>query len=236
MTCSAAMRRTGPFGAAQIIILLRTAKGPKECAHGHAGIEFLREPQPARMTGLVADFLGADTQIVVSIWAIRETRVGPPVFVPVAGIGHVGIGKSEVALGFWIVSRLMREIDLLSVPFFNFLIHMGHINGLLFVGRGRREQHKKVVTLLCRGLGSSLGGKVDKVDVVDDDIRIVLLSPLFAEGSVKPGVVRWDEMAPLKNFQRFLLSCHAFWEQKKRAGADAGCEGPAPRQLDKVPA
>jgi len=54
----------------------RTAKGPKECAHAHAGIEFLaRAPNPQGMTGLVADFWRrhADRR---KVSGHRETRVG----------------------------------------------------------------------------------------------------------------------------------------------------------------
>src|SRR5260370_17898517 len=188
------------------------------------------------MARLISDFLGPGPQIVVSIWAIREAGVGPPVLVPVAGIRHVGIGKSEVAVGFWIVSGFMRQIDLLAVLLLHFLVHMRHVNGLLFVRRRRREKHEQVVSLSRRSLRGSLGRKVHKVDVVDDDIRIVLLSPLFADSTVKPGVVRRYEVAPLQKFQRFLFRRRAFWEKKKRPGARAGREGAAPSQLDKVPA
>src|SRR5207244_5001329 len=144
-------------------ILLGNAKGPEQCAHGHAGIEFLRETKAAGMAGLVANPLGADPQIFPGIGTIRETRVGPPVLVPVAGIRDVGIGKSEVALGLWIVSGFVREIDLLAVLLLHFLVYLGHVNGLFLVGRRRREQHEKVVTLLCRGFGSSLRGKFTTV-------------------------------------------------------------------------
>src|SRR5205814_242543 len=159
--------------------------------------------------------------------------VGPPVFMPVAGIRDVGIGKSEVALGFWIVSRFVREIDLLAMLLLHFLVYMRHVNGLLFVGRGRGKKHEQVVALSRRSLRGSLGRKVDKVDVVDDDIRIVLLSPLFAESPVEPGVVRRNEVAPLKNFQRLLLSRRAFWEQKKRAGTIPAARGLLPGKFRK---
>jgi len=157
-------------------ILFGTAKGPEQCAHCHAGIEFLRETKAAGMAGLVANLLGADAQIFPSIGTIRKTRVGPPVLVPVAGIRDVRIGKSKVAFGLWIVCRFVREIDFLAVLLLHFLVHMRHVNGLLLVGRGRREQHENIVPLLCRGLGSSFRGKVNKVNVVDDDVRVVFLS------------------------------------------------------------
>src|SRR5258708_17872741 len=129
------------------------------------------------MAGLVADFFCADAQILPCVRAVRVTRVRPPVLMPVPRIGSVSVRKSEVSLGSWIVGGLMRQIDLLAVLFLHFLVHMGHVNGLLFVGRGRREKHEQVVALLRRSLGSSLRGKVNKVDVVGDDVRVVLLSP-----------------------------------------------------------
>src|SRR6266436_6542886 len=215
-------------------ILLGTAKGPEKCAHGHTGIEFLRETEAAGMAGLVANLFGADAQIFPGIGTIGETRVGPPVLVPVAGIRDVGIGKSEVALGLWIVSGFVREIDLLAVLLLHFLVYLGHVNGLLLVGRRRREQHEKVVTLLCRGLGSSLRGKVNKVDVINDDVGIVFLSPLLAEGSVEPRIVGGNEVAPLENFQCFLFRRGPFREQKRRTCARADSESAAPRPLNEV--
>src|SRR5260370_22291667 len=111
---------------------------------------------------------------------------------------------------------------------------MGHVNGLLVVGRRRREQHEQVVALPCRGLRGGFRGQVEEIDVVDDDVRVMLLSPLLAEGPVKPGVVRGNEVAPLKNFQRFLFRRRAFREQKKWTGTHAGYKSAAPRPFDEV--
>src|SRR5579863_6634081 len=73
--------------------------------------------------------------------------------------------------------------------------------------------------------GSSLGSKVDEIDVVDDHVRIVFLAPLFAKGVVKPSVVSRDEMAPLKNFQSLLLGSSPLGKEKGRASAsgDSSC-------------
>src|SRR6266852_836652 len=127
------------------------------------------------MAGLVANLLGAHAQVLPGVRAVRVTRVRPPVLMPVAGIGSVSVRKGEVPLGFWIVGGLVRQIDLLAVLLLHFLVHMGHVKSLLLVGRRRRKKHEQVVTLLCRGLGSGLRGKVNKVDVVGDDIGVVLL-------------------------------------------------------------
>ena len=152
------------------------------------------------MACLIPDFLGAGSQIVPGIGTIREPRLRPPVLLPVARIWNVGIGKSEITLGLWIVGRLVREVDLLAVLLLHFLVHMRHVNGLLLVGAGRRKQHQQVMSLLCRGLGGGFRVKVDKVDVINHHIRVMLLSPLLAEGAIEPGVVGRDEMTPLKYF------------------------------------
>jgi hypothetical protein len=57
--------------------------------------------------------------------------------------------------------------------------------------------------------------------MIDDDVGVMLLSPLLAEGLVEPSVVGGNEMAPLKYFQRLLLRCSLFRKQKKRAGTHA---------------
>src|SRR6266436_8902972 len=152
------------------------------------------------MAGLVAYFFGTDTQLLPGIGAIREACVGPPILVPVAGIRDVGIGKSEIAFSLWIVSGFVGEIDLFAVAFLDFLIDRTHIDGLFLVGGGRREKHEEVMTLARRGLRGRFGGQVDQVDVVDDDVRIVLLSPLLAEGAVEPGVIGGNEVTPLEYF------------------------------------
>src|SRR2546426_2352702 len=108
------------------------------------------------MAGLVTDFFCADAELFVGVRTIRETGVGPPVFVPVAGIGDIGIGESEIALSFWIVGGLVPQIDLFAVALFDFLVDIGHVNSLLFVGSGGREKHEEVVALLGGGLGSGL--------------------------------------------------------------------------------
>src|SRR5712692_4418839 len=124
------------------------------------------------MSCFVPDFLCADAQILPGVRAVGVTRVRPPVLMPVAGIGSVSVRKSEVSLGFWVVSGLVCQIYLLAVLLFDFLVDMGHINGLLLVGGGRREKHEEVMALLRRGLGSGLRGKINKVDVIDDNVGI----------------------------------------------------------------
>ena len=108
------------------------------------------------MTTLISDFLCADAEVFPSVGTIRETRVGPPILVPVARIGDIGIGKSEIALGLWIVRRFVPEIDLLTVLLLYFLIHVGHVDRLFLVGRGWREKHEQIMALLRGGLRGGL--------------------------------------------------------------------------------
>src|SRR2546430_1508279 len=100
------------------------------------------------MAGLVADLFCADAELLISIRAIRETGVGPPVLVPIARIGDVGIGKSKIALGFRVVGGLVGQVDFLAVPFLDFLVDVGHIDGL------RSEEHTSELqsqsNIVCR--------------------------------------------------------------------------------------
>src|SRR6202140_1755781 len=150
------------------------------------------------MARLVPDLLRADAHILPGIGTIRESSLGPPVLVPVARIRHIGIGKSKIFLCLRIVSRFMREIDLLAVPLLHVLVHMRHIDRLLLVGLGRRVKHEQVVPLPCRGFSGSFRVKIDNVDVIDYYVSVVLLSPLLTERPIKPGVVSWHEMTPLQ--------------------------------------
>src|SRR5229473_179758 len=160
------------------------------------------ERQTARMAGLVADFFGADAQLLPGIGAIGETDIGPPILVPVAGIGDVGIGKSEIALGLWIVSGFVGQIDFLAVAFLDFLVDRAHIDGLFLVGGGGRKKHEEIVAFFGGCFGGGFGRKVDEIDMVDNDVGIVFLSPLFAKRAVEPRVVSGDEVTPLEYFQR----------------------------------
>jgi len=94
---------------------------------------------------------------------------------------------------------------------------MGHVDGLLLVGRRRRQKHEQVVPFSRRSFRGCLGVKIDQVDVINNDIGVVLLSPLFAESLVKPSVVGRNKMTPLKYLQSLLLRRSFFWKQNERA-------------------
>src|SRR5260370_38510680 len=87
------------------------------------------------------------------------------------------------------------------------------------------------MALLSGSLGGGFGGEVHKIDVVDDNVGIVLLPPLFAEGAIEPSVVGGDEVAPLENFQGFLFRGSTFREKEKRTGAPAAPKGPASSKI-----
>src|SRR5437762_1064512 len=216
------------------LILLGAAKRPEQRAHGHTAVEFLREPQTAGMAGRAADLLGADAELFISVRAIRETRLGPPVLVPIAWIGDVGIGKSEITPGLWIVGGPVGKIDFLAVPLLDLLVDLGHIDGLLLIGRRGREQHDEVVPPAGRSLRGGLRGEVDEIDVVNSDVGVVLLPPLLAKGPVKPGVVGGNEVTPLENLQSLLLGRSAFRKQEKRPRRSAKSKSAGSRQPDEV--
>src|SRR2546430_6618790 len=153
---------------------------------------------------------------------------------PIAWIGDVRIEKSEIALGFWIVGGLVGQVDFLAVPFLDFLVDVGHIDGRLLVGRRGREQHHEVVPPAGRSLRGGLRGEVDEIDVVNRDVGVVLLPPLLAKGPVKPGVVGGNEVTPLENLQSLLLGRSAFRKQEKRPGRSAKSKSAASRQRDEV--
>jgi hypothetical protein len=85
----------------------------------------------------------------------------------------------------------------------------------IFVGRRGRQQQDKVVPMLRLGFGRRSTGDVAKPDIVDDNLGVVLLPPLFDETLVEPSVVVWNEMLPLHDLERLLLSAGP-------AGDDAG--------------
>ena len=72
---------------------------------------------------------------------------GPPVFVPVARIGSVRIREGKILFRLRVVSGLVRQIDLLAVLLFHFLVDMGHVNDLLFISGRRGEEHEDVMAL-----------------------------------------------------------------------------------------
>src|ERR1700674_704107 len=185
------------------------------------------------MAGRITDLFGADAQIVIRIGSIRKTRLGPPILVPVARIRSVGIGKREILLRFRIVCGLVRQIDFFAVLLFDFLVYVRHVNGLLFVGRRGREKHEEVVPLPGRGLGGPFRGDIDQVDVVNDDVGGMFLSPLLAKCSVEPGVISGDEVAPLENLQRLLLRLSPLREKKNLA--ESRCHGSGARELNEFP-
>src|SRR6185437_13842533 len=159
---------------------------------------------------------------------------GPPVIVPISRIGNVGIGKSEVLLGLGIVGGLLRQIDFLSVLALDLLIHVRHIQGLRLEGGRRREKHEQVVSLFGGNFGRCARGELCQVDVVDGDIGIVLLAPLFGKDAVKPLVVFGNEVTPLNDLERLLL-CLCSFRKEEIGSAKSGRNGSRAGNLNEVP-
>src|ERR1700731_1107063 len=186
------------------------------------------------MAASVANLFRAGAEIIIRVGPVGVARFSPPVFVPVARIGRVSVQKGEISLRFRIVCGLVRQIDFLAVLFLDLLIHMGHINRRVLVGRGRREEHEEVVAFLRGDFGGGSGGKINQIDIVHHDVGVVLLSPFLGEFSVEPGIVSRDEMAPLNYFQRLLLRQGALGKEKSRP--DSGGKRSSTGELDEFSA
>src|ERR1700675_3324803 len=141
------------------------------------------------MAALVADFFRARAEIVIGVGAVGIASFRPPVLVPIAGIGGVGVRECEISLGLRVVGGLVRQVNFLAVFLFHFLVHVGHVNGDVFVGGGRRKEHEKVVAFLRGNFGGGAGREVHQVDIVHHYVGIVLLPPFLRECAVEPGVV-----------------------------------------------
>ena len=190
-------------------------------------------PTPHGCPARVPDLLGPLQQVVVRVGPVGISRLRPPVLVPVAGVGRVGVRKGEVLLGLRVVRRLVREIDLLPVLLLDLLVHVRHVDDLGLVGRRRRQEHEEVVSLLRRDLRGGPGGEVHQVDVVHDDVRVVLLAPFLGVGAVEPRVPGRNEMAPLDDLERLLLGGGPFGKQEGRSGCRG--EGGSAREGYEVP-
>src|SRR6202008_566658 len=103
-----------------------------------------------RVTRFVANLFSADSQVLIGIGAIGITCLGPPIFVPVSGVGRVGVGERKVSFCFRVVGGFVREFDFLAVLLLYFLVDVRHIDRHIFVGRGRGEKHEEIVALLRR--------------------------------------------------------------------------------------
>src|SRR5260370_10569556 len=136
------------------------------------------------MTALVANLLRSGAQVVIRVRAVGITGFGPPILVPVAGIGSVGIRKSKIFLGLGVGGGLVRQFNFFPVLLLYFRIDVGHVNDLILQRGRRREEHEEIVPLLRLDLGSGPSFQVDQVDVVDNHVGIVLCAPLFGVGVI----------------------------------------------------
>jgi hypothetical protein len=189
-------------------------------AHRHRGVELRRQPNAEGNAGLVLDLLAADADVVPGVRLHAD--LAPQVRAVVDRVGDEAVGEGEVLLGLRVVGALDGEIDRLAVPLRALVVDLLHVDDLVLVNRGRRQEHHQVVPLLGRHLGSGTRGDQRQVDVVDRDRGIVLLAPFLDVFALEPGVIGRDEMAPLQDFQSV---CSARRRDVKE-GADTGhCAG-----------
>jgi hypothetical protein len=107
------------------------------------------------------------------------------------------VGESEIALGLRIVGALDREIDRLAMPLFAFGVDVVHVRDLVLVHRRRSEEQHQVMPLLRRNFRGCARLDQSEIDVVDDHLGVVLLSPFLGVSVVEPFVVSRHEVAPL---------------------------------------
>ncbi len=128
----------------------------------------------------------------------------------------------------------MGQINFLSVLLLHFLIDMGHIDGFVFISGGRRQKHKQIMPFAGVGFSRGFGGQIGEVHVVNNDIGVVLVSPLLGKGLVEPFVIGRNKVRPLHDFEGLLLSCGPFRKQESRS--ESGPYSPSACDLYEVPA
>jgi len=202
------------------------AKGPEQCAHGHTGIELLRETQAAGMGRICRESSWRHAQIF-QVSDIRETRIVHQSLCQLPDQGRRKSEKSEIALGLWIVSGFVREIDFLGRASSPLLVHIGHVI-VASRRRGRREQHEKVVPLLCRGLGSSLRERSTRL-MWSTMTFVSCFVPIACRRSLRTRCRTRERSGSIEEFSAFFVLPLHFGEREKMAGTHARCESAAPR-------
>ena len=165
---------------------------------------------------------------------MRESDLRPQIDAVIAGIGDVRIGEGEVFFRFRIERRSLGERDFLAVLLLDLRVNLLVIDDLLFVRRGRREEHEEIVSFFRRHFRRGARIHLGDRHVVDDHVRVVLCTPLLGERAVEPFVIPGDEVTPLDDLQGFLLCQRSLREEKGR-GHSRRRHGAA-RQLDELPA
>src|SRR5277367_2906670 len=115
----------------------------------------------------------------------------------------------------------------------DFLVDFAVVDGLLLIGRGRREEHHEIVAFFSGHFRSRTRGDFIQRDVVHHYVGIVLLSPCFGVDAIEPLVVIRHEVAPLQNFQGLLLRLRA--PRKKKCRPDPRSQRARTRKSDEVP-
>ena len=84
---------------------------------------------------------------------------------------------------------------------FALVVDLLHVDDLLLVDRGRRQEHDEVMPLLRRHLGRGARRDQAEIDIVDCHLGVVLGSPLLDVLVVEPLVVSRNEVTPLQDLQ-----------------------------------
>ena len=113
------------------------------------------------------------------------------------------------------------------------LIDVAVIDHLVFVGWHWINVGEQIMPLLCFALFGGAIQDVTDTDVLLNDRGLVFLPPFPGVRLVEPGVVRWHEMPPLQELQRFLLRVGA--TRDDNTGTDAGCQGDGTCHMEKLP-
>src|SRR3989475_4728053 len=218
-------------------ILLGRTEAPEDVMGGHVRVNVLREADPDRDLDFLVpalDLVAAPEQIV----PCRRT-IGIPCFRPyalqvVAGVDDPVVREAKVLARVRIVNAFSNQGDQRPVPPFRLAVDVRQIECLLLKRRWWRDEKVDVVSLLSGDFRIGPRDNVSEGDVVDGHLDALAVSPLHGHG-VKPGIVRWDEVAPRHDPQFALLGpddcCQ---ERSEAAGRQAYAGRPGSAELEKL--
>ncbi len=115
---------------------------------------------------------------------------------------------------------------------FNFLVEIGQVDDLLLLSCGWKLKQEEVMALAGGDLRCTARLDLAGGDVVYADISVVPLAPLLGKHTIEPLIKTGNKVAPLENFQSFLLRLRSFRKQKEGTGCSAQCPGAG--DLDEV--
>ena len=131
---------------------------------------------------------------------IRQLDRLPQPLAVVPRVGGISVHETVEGLGGRVVRVGGAHRQLLAMPGAGLGDQIVHRDHRLLVLRQRRDVLHQIVPLTRADLRGDGGRHFGGVDVIDSDLDIVRLAPGLGEG-IEPGVIRWNEMAPLQNAQ-----------------------------------